>query len=171
MSNAKSKSATPKTNIKKMHNITLTKEQYHALLKIVYLGNWLANAIHDDTPEDKRLNEYDQIESIIFSYAKQFGYEQYVDTKPSKDGKYYPTRKLEEEPQVIDIINQYNESTFWDEFVEHLAYRDFNNHYNRAQIRKMSQIERVDTIYKYIDKWADEVNTNGLNNIGIVDNQ
>ena len=43
--------------------IELTERQYRYLLDLVYIGNWVLNS----TREDDRIQEYDQVESLIFS--------------------------------------------------------------------------------------------------------
>lgn len=168
MSKVKNTASKPEPAKNSKQAITLTKTQYFALLKTVYLGNWFANAIRDDSENDKRKEDYDVAESIIFSNAKQFGYSQYVADEFAEEGKYYPSRALEEEPDIMDTIDEYNECTFWDELVERLAEKDFTQHNSRAQIRAMSQNERIEKLYEFIDTWAEEINTNGLDNIGKV---
>lgn len=171
MSKANSSASVPEPDEQTKYEIILTKKQYFALLKTVYLGNWVANAIRDDSDSGKRLDEYDVAESTIFSYAKQFGYSQYIDDEFANEGKYYPTRVFEDKTEVMALIDEYNEDTFWDELVEHLAERDFKKQYNRAEARAMSQEEHINKLYEFIDKWAEEINANGLDNIGIIGQQ
>lgn len=153
----------------KKHNISLTREQYFSLLKTVYLGNWMANANKDGSPESKRLQELEDTENVILSYAKQFGYSKYVDDELVNESQYYPTRAFEEETDVEMLIDEYTEDMFWDELVERLADRDFRKRYSQAQISAMSQEERVNKLYEFIDNWAEEINTNGLDNVGKIE--
>ncbi len=53
--------------------IELTQKQYEALLKIVYLGSWMASSTKDE-PE----MEYEKIEQYILSFAKDFKMENFV---------------------------------------------------------------------------------------------
>jgi len=85
---------------KSANKIEFTKEQFEALLKLVYLGNWLANANRDGSNENPHLEEYEKIENYIFSFAKQFGFDEYVDDKDAREGKFYPTRTFEEGTDV-----------------------------------------------------------------------
>ena len=57
-------------NMKKEEKIgiELTKKQFLALLKAVYLGNWMANANRDGSPEDPHVEDYEKIEDLIFSF-------------------------------------------------------------------------------------------------------
>ena len=49
--------------------IELTERQYRYLLDLVYIGNWVLNS----TREDDRIQEYDQVESLIFSHCLRHG--------------------------------------------------------------------------------------------------
>ena len=84
------------------------------------------------------------------------------------DGEFFPTRIFEEDTDVFDVCQEYNEATFWDEIVEKLAERDFFTKYSAQDREKMTKDERVDKLYVFIDKWAEEINENGLDNLAIV---
>lgn len=147
---------------KSTNKIELTKEQFEALLKLVYLGNWLANANRDGSNENPHLEEYEKIENYIFSFAEQFGLDEYVDEEEAEKGKFYPTRLFEEETDVQKLIEEYDEETFWDELIDRLGDRDFFRHYSKDEIQKMTRDERFEKLYEFIDKWADEINEHGI---------
>lgn len=154
-------------NMEKLSNnqqnkIYFTREQFEALLKLVYLGNWVANANRDGSPENPRKEEYEKLENYIFSFAKQFGFGEYVDDEEVGKGNFYPTRTFEEETDVRKFIEEYDEETFWDEIIDRLGERDFYQHYSEDEIQKMSQEERFKKLYEFIDKWAEEINENGI---------
>lgn len=81
--------------------IPFTKKQYENLLKLVYLGNWVANA----NRTDDRIEKYEEMESYIFSFAKDFGMERWADyTSPDKT--VFPTRWFEEESGVDELYKE-----------------------------------------------------------------
>ena len=45
--------------------IELTEQQFRYLLDLVYIGNWVINS----TRENDRIQEYDQVESLVFSHC------------------------------------------------------------------------------------------------------
>ena len=45
--------------------LELTDRQFRYLLDLVYIGNWVLNA----TRGDDRIEEYDQVESAVFSHC------------------------------------------------------------------------------------------------------
>jgi len=71
--------------------IFFTKKQYEALIKLVYLGDWMANSCKTG---DERDMEIEKVEQYIYSFAKDFGMENLFDQ--SKRGMIYPTRAFEE---------------------------------------------------------------------------
>jgi len=156
-----------KLNKNKQIEIGFTKKQFEILLKLVYLGNWMANANRVGTPNDPMKKEYEEIERYIFSFAKKFGLDEYVDDEDAEKGEFYPARKFEEETDVYELHNEYDEVTFWDELVERLGDRDFFRHYSKKEIRKMEREERFEKIYEFIDKWAEEINKYGIERLEI----
>jgi hypothetical protein len=50
-------------------NIELTDMEFRRLLDLVYVGNWILNS----TKGDKRIEEFDKLESKIFSYCLKTG--------------------------------------------------------------------------------------------------
>lgn len=101
--------------------IQFTKKQYFQLMMVVYLGNWLVNAIrlHDDC-----VKEIDDIEQYIFSYAKEFGFDTYIEFD-KQFGQFFPTKSLEENPEIMQYIDEYDNHNFWEDLVYKLAHRDF----------------------------------------------
>jgi len=151
--------------------IELSKKQFKSLLKVVYLGNWMANAHRDGSAKDPHVEEYEEIEDYIFSYAKQFGFDEYLDDEDADEGKFFPTRLFEEETGVNELHDEYNEETFWVELIDRLGERDFVRHHGIEAIRKMDSDEAYEKRWNFIEKWDKEVCENGLDNIGIICNE
>lgn len=143
--------------------IEFTKEQFENLMKLVYLGNWMANASRTDDTIEK----YENIEDYVFSHAKDFGLEKYVDDEDAKDGKFYPTRFFEEETDVDDLRDEYEDETFWSELPDRLGERDFFKKYSQEEIEKMSRDERFLKVQECIIKWEEELENNGIDRLEI----
>ena len=85
-------------------NIQLTKDQYKTLLKIMYCGEWVLNSYK--TKEDKIYKETDEFEQLIFSFAKEFNLEKWIEMEHGAI-KYFPTLFMEENfHKYIDKYNQ-----------------------------------------------------------------
>lgn len=149
-----------------MTKINLTKKQYWDLLRAVYMADWMANAICErDMKEDKGIEE---IHDYVISFAKDFGYEQYVEF--DKDRKrHFPTADLDDEPQVRDLIDRYDEHTFWDEATERLGERDFFEKYSREELEKMTHKEQFTKSWEYEVFWGKEFEEHGIDRLRIID--
>lgn len=145
--------------------INFTKKQYLALLKLAYLGNWLANA---SRLPDEQIKEYEEAEDYIFSFTKEFGYDRYVDHEPEDGGKYYPTRYFEEETDVEILREDYNNETFWEEAADRFGDRDFIKKYGKEKIKKMDRDERFIKRMECEEKYEKEFEENGIDNFEII---
>ncbi|TAN58542.1 hypothetical protein EPN15_00600 [Patescibacteria group bacterium] len=143
--------------------IEFTKEQFGSLLKSVYLGNWIANAHRTDD----MIKEYEEIEDYIFSHAKEFGFDEYVDDEKADKGKFFSTRIFEEEAGMQKLIEEYDEETFWDEIIDRLAIRDLFSQHSRVELEKMDGNERMEKLGILEEKWAEEINEKGIERLEV----
>ena len=100
--------------------ITLTSAEYRLLLDLVYLGDWMVSA-HDEHEAGAPAGKYDSLVQKILSYANEAELSALVERAP-EDGKLYLTRQVED--GVMDVIYEYDETSFWMELVERLVERD-----------------------------------------------
>lgn len=144
--------------------IKLTKEQYENLLKIVYLGNWMINAIR---LEDEQIKKYDQVEQYIFSFAKDVGLEKYIEFD-KKYNQFFPTREFEENPEMEQYRVEYDNEVFWQELADRLGTRDFIKEYGQEGIEKMDQKERFLKREEFIIKYEEEFEKNDIKNLELL---
>jgi len=149
-------------------SIELTKEQYLDLAKVVYLGNWMANAQRDGSPENPHIEEYDNISDLIFSFATQFGFEKYTDHEASDGSRYFPSNDFTEDTKVHELHDEYDEENFWDELSERLGGRDFYKKYSERDFNKMTREERFMKMQECETAWEDEFENHGLNRVEIL---
>ena len=149
-------------------SIEFSKEQFLTLMKIVYLGNWMANANRDGSHKDPVVKEYEKMEDYIFSLATQFGFDKYLDHKPKDGDRYFPTGLFEEETGVNELHDEYDENIFWDELPDRLGDRDFYKKYSKKDWEKMTQDERFLKLQECIVAWEKELEENGIERIGII---
>ncbi len=140
--------------------INFTKKQYHDLLRLVFLGTWVADS-HCAT---KRSGTFDEIEQHILSCGKEFGVEDDMDYD-EKTKEYYFSEDFENNSGVMRIIDEYDDDTFWEILVERLAARDVRNKYGEDKIKTMEFEELREAQEQYIKKYEDEIYKNGLENI------
>ncbi len=137
--------------------IELNQEQFLQLMKLVYLGRWMANSFRDDP--DKSLEE---LEQHVFSFASTYGHNDMVDYD-MHDNKFFPSIELED--TMDHIIRDYDDYTFWDELAWRMAERDFVRKFDHAKVLCMTSKEIVREKNIFADKYIEEFNTNGIDNL------
>lgn len=146
--------------------INITKKQYWDLLRATYMADWMANAICEaDMKQDKGIKE---IRNFVFSFAKDFGYEKYAEYDDYlKD--YVATLDLDDEPEVRELIDRYDEHSFWEEATELLGERDYFEKYTKEELETMTHEERIDKLWECEAKWGEEFEKHGIDRLRVVD--
>lgn len=127
--------------------LSFTKGQYRRLLDMVYLGNIVLS-------DSENYNEeaFNEVESIVFSKVAQIGRPQYAKYMEEYGG-WLPTKEYEEKG-VSKAIEDYDESTFWDDLVYKLALKDVAKFadINNPDILYENIIERCEQYREFFDK-------------------
>ena len=144
--------------------INITKKEYRLLLDILYLGEWMLTA-HDqeEAPEKK---QYQDVVQKFYSYAEEMGYDNLIKADKALN-KYFETIEYEENSKVNEIIENYDNATFWDELVSGLALRDAQEIEGNDAFNKMSPDERIQLLYPLEEKYHEEFMANDLANLQI----
>ena len=98
--------------------IELTEQQYRYLLDLVYIGNWVINS----TRENDRIQEYDQVESLVFSHCLQHRMRSLVELY---HGELIHSRAFAD-GGIHEAIEHYEDIVFYEILAEELALRDMD---------------------------------------------
>ena len=94
------------------------------------------------------------------------GYENLIEADKASN-KYYETREYEDTGGTHEIIDTYNNATFWDELVLELAMRDAKEKVGNDAFKKMSPEERIHLLYTLEEQYHDEFAANDLANLRV----
>ncbi|MBP1746381.1 MAG: hypothetical protein H6Q54_996 [Deltaproteobacteria bacterium] len=139
--------------------IEFTQKQYEALLKIVYLGSWMASSTKEEPAK-----EYEKIEQYVLSFAKDFKMEKFVGFD-KKLKSYYPSEEFEDATDVIEQIDAYDEYKVWETLVLSLSHRDIVKKYGEKKVEQMSEEEVLEKEYPLIQKYEEEFREHGFDNL------
>ncbi len=140
--------------------LNLTTDEFRSLMKIVFLGNWMANAYRGEA-----LPEFEKIEQLILSRASSFGAEEPVNFDPKKDAWSY-TREFDEEMQ--EFVNDYNIEALYDELGYWLARRDLMDDIGEEKAAGLTPAGLSEAAAPYLEKYDREFEEYGIERIGIV---
>ena len=132
-------------------NIELTTKEYRRLLDIVYIGNWVLNS----TRGDDRFEDYDNVESLIFSHCAELGMDKLYE---NCDGVILPSREFED-GGIHEAIADYEDAVFFEILAEEFSYRDMDY----API----DVSNYDEFNRRVDDYMEEFHEHGLDNVEI----
>ena len=130
--------------------LELTRKQYRRLLDMVYIGNWVLNS----TRGDDRIPDYDEVESLLFSKAKEEGMSVLAEVY---NGEVIPSRAFAE-GGIHEAIMDYEDNVFFDILAEDLARRDMDD----APIDESNYAELTSRIDAYIAEFEEHGTDNIL---------
>jgi hypothetical protein len=140
--------------------IELTKEQLDKLARLVYLGNWMANSWRNDDV----IEEYDEVESLILNEANKHGLSEYSELD-EVEKKYVPSHELEE--KMAELVDFYNDNTFWDQLIFRMADRDYVRKYGEEAMSELETDKGMEREKPLLEKYEKEFNEHGLDRIEI----
>ena len=133
--------------------IKLTEKQFRRLLDLVYIGNWVLNS----TRGDDRIRQYDQVESLIFSYCLSHGMAGLTELY---QGELIPSRAFAE-GGIHEAIMDYEDTVFYEILAEELARRDM-------EYQPVSN-DNYEELVSRMDDYIAEFEAHGTDNILISD--
>jgi hypothetical protein len=140
--------------------IKLTKEELEALIKLVYLGNWMANSWRTDD----RIAAYDELEASLLATARRAGLGELVD-EDEETGKLLPSAYLDEALQ--ETLDFYDDNTFWDQLIYRMADRDFLRRYGEEASAELDTEAGMKKEAPFLERYEKEFYANGLDRLEI----
>ena len=129
--------------------LKLTQKQFRRLLDLVYIGNWVLNS----TRGDDRIQEYDEVESQVFSHCLDHGMTKLVELY---NGELIPSRAFAE-GGIHEAIMAYEDVTFFEILAEELALKDLGE----------PTRENYNDILERMEEYMGEFEANGTDHVTV----
>lgn len=142
--------------------VEFSPEQFKALMELVYLGEWMANAIR---LPDQQVEQFERVQQHVVSLAGRFGLGSAVEFDEQL-GEFIPTSEFEE--AMDEYIVEYDNESFWEELVHRLADRDLFNEYGEA-ISAMTVEQHIAKRMPLIERYEREFEEHGVARLKIVE--
>jgi hypothetical protein len=117
---------------------------------MVYIGNWVINSMRGDD----RIDDYDELESDIFSYC--LGHAPRL--VEIEDNMVVPSEEFAD-GGIHEAVSAYEDAMFYEILAEELARKDMD-------IGEIGP-DNVDALADRIDEYIEEFEENGMNNVSI----
>ncbi|MCI8843939.1 MAG: hypothetical protein HFF08_07505 [Oscillospiraceae bacterium] len=134
-------------------NIELTTKEFRRLLDLVYIGNWILNS----TRGDDRFDDYDHVESKLFSLCRKNGMNALVERWEGAD---IPSQAFSD-GGIHEAIMDYEDTVFFEILAEELARRDM------GYVEVSSS--NYDELVSRMDDYIAEFEAHGTDNLALTD--
>ncbi|OLS01858.1 hypothetical protein [Tissierella creatinophila] len=141
--------------------INFTKKQFRILLDLLFAGEYVING---HRVPDEIIKEYEDIKQYVYSFAKQFGYEDLIEFD-KEFNMFFETRK-HDESKINELISEYDNEVFWDELSSNLAKRDISKEYI-GEKKDINHEELMRKIWSREEEYNEEFYENGLDNVTV----
>ena len=142
--------------------IEFSKDQFETLIKLLHLGNWMANAYNDDA-ENK---EFSELISYIYGFAGDMGLGEMVE-HDKEAGLIFASAELQEDDQLSELIERYDDNVFLDRLIYNLAGKDMLDKYGEKKIRSMTDEQFFKEEGSFVQKYQEEFAKNGIQNLTV----
>jgi|CeladaMinimDraft_18_1061708.scaffolds.fasta_scaffold01397_4 hypothetical protein len=135
--------------------IELDEARYRTLVKMVWLGDWIAHAtkVGDKDPE------MEEVEPLVYSRSSELPGFDLVECV-EKFGACCPTRKMEDE--LYAYVEEYDEDVFWEKLPYKLARRDLLR--ETGPVARLTDKHR-ERLSELEEEYEREFERNGLKNL------
>ena len=129
--------------------IELSEIEYRRLLDIVYIGNWILNS----TRSSDRIEDYDNLQSKMFSYCAELGMREIYQ---KIDTEFFPSAAFEN-GGIHEAIADYEDTIFFEILAEELTKRDM--------AKEGFSPENFNELSRRVDEYIEEFEKNGMENL------
>jgi hypothetical protein len=144
--------------------INITKAEYKALIELLYMGDWMANAFTIYSNDEPK--EYTDLIQKIYSYAKQMGHEEDIEYAKEYD-QYFPTRKFEMDSNVTERRDNYDNESFWQNLIDRMSERDICKQYKVEALHELTIEERFKALGEIEPIWEKEFTDHGIDRLQV----
>ncbi|MCH8523254.1 MAG: hypothetical protein LAT52_01765 [Balneolales bacterium] len=145
--------------------ISFNKSEYRVLVHAVYQQLFMLESLvdHQNTKEFENLNS---LSSKLIEYAPEFASGDLI-ARDVIENTIYPNSAFLD--LVMQMINEYDEVSFWEELTHRLAERDLLRDYKGKELTKLSEEEYLELLSEKLVYYTKLFGENGLENVELKD--
>lgn len=144
-------------------NIELTPEQYRTLLKTIFIANWILPDEIDEEHSDS-IEKFQNLFQTVLVKAGDFGAKDLVEyDEESKE--HILGHEMDHDSDLMHVLEEFNDRNFWEELLYRLVSRDMIEKFGEKTLEEMEPEERMEKEQDFFDRYGDEFETNGLDNL------
>jgi hypothetical protein len=142
-------------------SLELTGKQYLDLVRLVFMGSVVAEEVADD----EMMAKYLEAQQVLLAASGPKKGNSYIGYD-SRDDEYFLAEDIEE--PLLELMNEYDESRFWENLVMRLTLRDLQKKFSEKELKEMPEekgAKEMEAIHEY---YINEFDDNDLDNLKVI---
>ncbi len=146
--------------------IEFNENELKSLAKLIYLADFVVDMGSDELAED----DYDNFQVVIDKIYRTINNSPLREmVEPVAGDEYEASEALLSDPGLNGIIENYENTSFWDRLVEMLAMRDIVEKMEWDEFNNLKPAQRAAIIDEQVKKYFQEFEEHGVNRLRIVE--
>jgi hypothetical protein len=141
--------------------LELSASQYLDLVKLVYLGGMVT----DEIIEEEEFSGFLELQQKVYAASVNGKGSLYIGYDKRED-EYFLADDLED--KLMEILEQYDDSRFWENLIMRLTLRDLQRKYSEKELMEMPEdkgAKEMEVIHNY---YISEFDSHDLENLKVV---
>jgi hypothetical protein len=147
--------------LKKEITLKLTPELYRDLVETFFIGKWIA----EEEADAKKESNLENLEQLLMAGYGVKNNNSFVDY--DKENDYYSLSE-EVEDALMEQIENYDESQFWEILVSRLTMRDLHSKYSEDELEAMPEDNGMKALEEIQKQYFAEFEENDVDNLKLV---
>ncbi len=142
-------------------SLELTGKQYLDLVRLVFIGSLVAEEVADD----EMMAKFIEAQQVLMAASGPGKGNSYIGYDPG-DEEYFLAEDVEE--PLLELLNEYDESRFWENLVMRLTLRDLQKKFSEKELDEMPDekgAKEMEAIHSY---YINEFDDNDLDNLKVI---
>jgi len=144
--------------------LNIPNDKKELFLKTLYAGIWVVGSF-EEKEENMPVMEMEQ------ELLKQFAGDSECVEKDVVDGKEFFTYNEELEDDASDMMEEYEEKTYFETLIEGLVQRDLLEKYSPDELENTENTNVQNDYVALYNKYGEEFKNNGVENLYVVDEE
>jgi|WetSurMetagenome_2_1015567.scaffolds.fasta_scaffold658597_1 hypothetical protein len=141
--------------------LKLTSEQYRDLVETFFIGKWIA----EEEADAEKESSLENLEQLLLACSGTKANNSFVDY--DKENDYYSLSE-EIEDELMEQIENYDESQFWEILVSRLTMRDLHSKYSEDELEAMPEDKGMKALEEIQKQYFAEFEENDVDNLKLV---
>ena len=145
--------------------LELSRRDYRSLLTVLEIADWVLHAYRTEEPQETAPLRV--LEQKVLALAEEFGCGELVEYDAIEQ-RYWLTRDYDEVSDAVQLIEEFENDSFWDQLTDRLVERDLIRQIGEAAYQRLDPEQVAEQAEPYRRLYGEEFLSHGADRLEIL---